>query len=424
MTRVLVVDDVRENRYLMLSLLKGHGFEASEAANGSEALSLALAAPPDLIISDILMPGMDGFELCRRCKQDPVLQRVPFLVYTATYTDPKDERLALGLGADRFVLKPQTPEHLMEVIREVLDEAGRGQQAASGAPPEMTAELLRQHNEALIRKLEEKVQTLEAEAARRQAAEEERRRLEAQLQKAQRLEAIGRLAGGIAHDFNNLLSVLLLYTDSALDALQGHPEVQGDLKEIRRAAERAVDLVQQLLIFSQRQGNHPRLLHLNEVVLGIEGMSRRILGKNVAVELRLAGDLGQVMADPGQVEQVLLNLVVNARDAMPQGGKLTIETSSVVLDEEGARRSAEAAPGRFAVLSVADTGVGMDPDTLARLFEPFFTTKERGKGTGLGLANVHGIARQSGGFVEVESAPGQGATFRVYLPRVDGEGGA
>ncbi|HKQ60069.1 MAG TPA: response regulator [Candidatus Polarisedimenticolaceae bacterium] len=247
----------------------------------------------------------------------------------------------------------------------------------------------------------------------------EHARLESQLRQAQKMEAVGRLAGGVAHDFNNLLTVIVGHAELSLKGLRTDDPLERHVQEIRKASERAAALTRQLLAFSRQQVLAPRVLDLNELVAGIEKMLRRLLGEDIQLVSTLAPQLGRVKADPGQLEQVVVNLAVNARDAMPDGGMLFIETSNRTLEPGSAGDGGAVPPGSYVVLKISDTGHGMDEKTQARIFEPFFTTKEAGKGTGLGLATVYGIVQQSGGFIGLRSEPGKGATFTVHLPRVE-----
>ncbi|HZR29875.1 MAG TPA: PAS domain S-box protein [Terriglobales bacterium] len=247
----------------------------------------------------------------------------------------------------------------------------------------------------------------------------QRKRLEEQLRLSQRMEAIGTLSGGIAHDFNNILTVVKGYTDLVLSHRQLDQELRGQVEQIHGAAEQAASLTRQLLAFSRRQMLQPKVFDLNTLVINMEKMLRRLIGEHIEMLTITASDLGLVKADPSQIEQVIMNLVLNSRDVMPNGGRLTLETANRDLDDSYAREHMSAIPGHYVMLAVSDTGIGMEPEVQAHIFEPFFTTKEQGKGTGLGLSMVYGIVKQSGGYIWVYSEPGRGTAFKIYLPRVD-----
>jgi PAS domain S-box-containing protein len=247
----------------------------------------------------------------------------------------------------------------------------------------------------------------------------ELRETEKKLQQSQKLEAIGQLAGGIAHDFNNILTVILGYAEQMMGAVPMEDPLYADICEIQDAGNRAATLTRQLLAFSRKQALQPIILDLDERVSDKKILLSRLIGENIELTLLLAGDLGLVKADPSQIDQVIMNLAINARDAMPEGGRLTFETKNTVISENNTHQDVTIPKGIYSLLSVTDTGAGMAPDVLSRIFEPFFTTKEKGKGTGLGLSTVYGIVKQSGGYIWVYSEPGQGTTFKIYLPHVN-----
>jgi PAS domain S-box-containing protein len=247
----------------------------------------------------------------------------------------------------------------------------------------------------------------------------EYRAMEERLRQSQKMEAIGTLAGGVAHDFNNLLMVIAGYSSVLNEALSGEPKLRGQVEQIQKASERAAALTRQLLAFSRKQTIQPEPLSLNSAVSGVEKLLRRLIGENIAIVTQLEPEIGAVMADAGQIEQVILNLAVNARDAMPEGGKLTLETRQREIGAERNGATEAARPGRYVELRVSDTGIGIDPSIQGRMFEPYFTTKPSGKGTGLGLSTVYGIVQQAGGYVGFSSKPGDGTTFRILLPRID-----
>lgn len=560
---ILIVDDNSENLQLLSRVLSHKGYQVQTVTNGPQALLAVQTMPPNLIILDIMMPGMDGYEVCRRLKDEDGSRDIPVIFISALH-EAHDKLQAFAVGGVDYITRPfnapevlarvkthlalchtqkqlyranealrQYQDHLEKLVeertgdlrheitereriemalRESEERYRRMFQAASvslweedisqlkfmlagleqdgvddlrtylaGHPEfvyeavqairvidvnEMTLQIYQaQSKEELLGSLD-KTLALEALPAFREhilaIAEQkpyfesesyactlqgrkinillrattppavvgfetmlvsimditEHKRLEEQLRQSQKMEAIGRLAGGVAHDFNNLLTSMLGHAALALESTSLDEPSRSDIEMIQRSAERAADLTFQLLAFARRQLIEPKVLNLNELIFSIHKMLRRLIGENIELVILPAPELGWVKADPGQLEQILLNLSINARDAMPNGGKLIIETTNITLTQKQIWEHAEIKPGEYIILTVSDTGIGMSEEVKARIFEPFFTTKAEGRGTGLGLATCFGIIKQNNGHIWLSSEENKGTTFRVYLPRV------
>ncbi|RJR40202.1 MAG: response regulator [Deltaproteobacteria bacterium] len=524
MATILVVDDRDLGRELLSTILSYERHRVLEAADGAQALALVRSEHPDLVISDVLLPKMDGFQFVRELRSDPSISATEVIFYTAVFDEQEALKLAEECGVSRVLFKPMEPEKILETVSEVLKT--RGARKISSLP----AAFEQKHQHLLVEKLINQVRELQRSEERlilasaaegflgldiegkhifvnpaatrmlgyeeeeligfpshlvwhhsrpdgtpcpeeecplhkaikggvgyyaeevfwkkdgtsfpvearnnpivedgeitgavvtfwdiseRQRTEEALRRSEEQLRHSQKMESIGRLAGGMAHDFNNLLTVINGYTELSLPLLTDDSPLRQNMLEIQYAADRAASLTRQLLAFSRKQVLQPQPLNLNELVASMHNLLKRLIEENFDLKTILGADLGTVNADQGQLEQVIMNLVVNARDAMPQGGKLIIETANVELDDNYVQSHKEVEPGQYVMLAVSDNGSGMSKETQEGIFEPFFTTKEQG--TGLGLSMVYGIVKQSGGHIWLYSELGQGTTFKIYLPRI------
>ena len=409
--KILTVDDHAESLFLLGALLRGHGHEVDTASDGHEALKLAESGAYDAVISDILMPRMDGFQFCRELRRSERLRHLPFIFYTGIYTDSRDESFALSLGADRFLVKPLGPEHLLAEIERVLAE----KKARTPGPAneiEDEAIYLKEFNARLIAKLEAKMLDLEA-ANQRLAAD-------AQLRQAQKLEAISTLAGGIAHDFNNLLAGITGFANLGVEAASDQASTAACFRAILKSGRRGLDLVNHLLTFARSGEAERRLIVLAEQAGAAVDQLRSALPAWIELATDFAADAAPVLVAEGQVHTTVAALVSNASDAIGEKpGRIFVQAAPFAVDAAFARIHPGLCPGPYLRLSVTDSGTGIAPAVIGRIFDPFFTTKEFGRGTGLGLSVVHGIMQACDGAIAVDTQPGRGTTVHLFFPAVD-----
>jgi len=421
--KILNVDDRAANRYLLETLFRAGGYQVVSVSNGQEAIRKLESEPFDLIISDILMPQMDGFQLCRAAKSHPCFKNIPFIFYTATYTDEKDKEFGLGLGADRFLVKPEEPKKLLDIVEEVLRERKTREAPKTEIPQESDESYLKLYNTRLVGKLEHKVSELEKATRQLKAALEakesemaRRLMLEDALRQSQKMESFGLLAGGVAHDFNNILQAILGQADYLSQLPESRPEARDALAVIESAGRHGTTMIRRLLTFASQRPTRRQNVDVRGTLREFEKLMGSVLGSRYSLLLDLGETSLETYVDVGLIEQALMNLVINARDAMPSGGEIRIETVKTLVGADHVRYHLGAREGDFVRIGVRDGGCGMAPETISKIFEPFFTTKPEGKGTGLGLSTVYGVVQSHKGWIEVESAIGKGTTFFLYLP--------
>lgn len=381
---VLLVDDREDGLLVLESVLASQGYNLTSARSGHEALKRLAENEFAVILLDVQMPDIDGFQTAALIKEKPAWKDIPILFVTAIHKDTPYIYQGYGVGAVDYIFKPFDPYILQSKVA-------------------VFAELYRRN-------------------VRIRNSQETLRHKEEELYQSRKLEAIGRLAGGIAHDFNNIVAGILGISEELRESLSADDRRREDLNEIIKSSHRAFGLTRQLLAYARRQVISPEILDLNSIVSNMRELLSRLIGEDIQLILDLQPRIGAIHADRGYLEQIVINLVLNARDAMPQGGVVSIKTAHAQLSEETLqRRSLQLGPGAYVLLSISDNGCGMSSEVLNHIFEPFFTTKDKDSGTGLGLATVYGIVKQSGGDITVQSHPGAGTRMDIYIPRLNYE---
>ena len=420
--KFLIVDDLEENLLSLEALLQRDGLEFLKARSGEEALELLLKHDVALALLDVQMPGMDGFELAELMRGNERGRHIPIIFLTAGSADTLRRFRGYEAGAVDFIQKPIETDVLRGKANVFFDlNRQRRQIQAQRDALEAGARALADAANQLEVQVRERTAELEDALERLKAETAERERAEASLRQSQKMEAVGQLTGGIAHDFNNMLTGVI----GSLDFMRRRLAA-GKIKDLDRyldtasaSAARAASLTQRLLAFSRRQSLDPMPADINALIGSMSDLMDRAVNESIDLKLVLAPDLPAGVVDTHQLENAILNLVLNARDAMPEGGALTVETSTVDLDEAQAAARPGLSPGRYLVIAVSDTGVGMSPELVEKVFDPFFTTKPLGQGTGLGLSMVYGFARQSGGAASIHSQVGVGTSVKLFLPTTD-----
>ncbi len=402
MSKILVVDDEIKACDILRRYLQAKGHEAVTAGNGVEALKKLENGPIDLIITDILMPEMDGFQLCRECKTNDKLMSIPIIFYTATYVSKKDEEFAMKLGAAKFIVKPLDMDKLLKIVEDTIKETPDQDLVTIESPINGDKDYFAGYSKRLVEKLEKKVVDLENEIRLR-------KKMEADIIKAQKLESLRTLAAGIAHDFNNFLSIVLYNVTFAKSCTNPTEEIFGYLSYIEKATKEAKNLTKQLGSFSKCGEPVKQTISIASLIM--ESATLALSGSKIIYEPDFPDDIWPIAVDKGQMNQVFNNIIFNARQAMPRGGKITIAAENRSISSEDALPINE---GKYVKVSIKDEGSGIPHEFLQKVFDPYFTTKE--KGSGLGLAISYAIIGKHEGHISVESEKGAGTAFTIYLP--------